>query len=265
MLTLLTTLESDAQLFSAIESTGLVSNVVRTREGLDSVVDANVLLINWPYILSSEFIARQRAVLNVHNSLLPRYRGRHAFTWAILNGETQLGFSLHEVVAEVDAGDVLAQVAFSLGFDEDINDAFSRGAVLLNEWLPSVLVEWASGRLVAQPQDETCASLFRRRHAQDNCLVSFDRAEKVRDFVRAVAPPYTQGAMCHTAAGEILHFCSSEVVDDAARTGAPGCILEVDERGLLVACAQGGVRLVPVESGLLAGLQAGDSLVVGAF
>lgn len=265
MLTLLTTLESNAPLFSAIESTGLVSKVARSREALDSVSDADVLLINWPYILSSEFIARQRTVLNVHNSLLPRYRGRHAFTWAILNGETQLGFSLHEVVAEVDAGDVLAQVAFDLGLDEDVNDAFSRSAVLLNEWLPSVLIEWASGRLVAHPQDETCASLFRRRHAQDNWLVSFDRAEKVRDLVRAVAPPYTQGAMCCTATGEILHFSSSEVVDDAASIDAPGCILKVDEEGLLVACTQGVVRLVPVESGLLTGLQAGDSLVVAAF
>ncbi|WP_454254980.1 methionyl-tRNA formyltransferase [Pseudomonas sp. Marseille-Q8238] len=265
MLTLLTTLEFDAPLFSAVESSGLVSKVVRSREGLGSVSDANVLLINWPYILSSEFISRQHAVLNVHNSLLPRYRGRHAFTWAILNGETQLGFSLHEVVAEVDAGGVLAQVAFNLGVDEDINDAFRRGTALLNEWLPSALIEWASGRLVAHPQDETCASLFRRRHAQDNWLVSFDRAEKVRDFVRAVAPPYTQGAMCCTAAGEILHFSSSEVVDDAASSAAPGCILKVDEESLLVACVHGVVRLVPVESGLLAGLHAGDSLVVAEF
>ncbi|PYC29554.1 hypothetical protein DMO17_02340 [Aquipseudomonas alcaligenes] len=265
MITLLTTLEAGSDLLKVVERTGLISSVLRSREELEQVSDASVLLINWPYILREDFISRQRVVLNVHNSLLPRYRGRHAFTWAILNGETQLGFSLHEVVAEVDAGAVLAQVAFSLGFDEDVNDAFSRGAVLLREWLPSVLIEWASGRLVAQPQDETCSSLFRRRHAQDNFLVSFDRAEKVRDFVRAVAPPYTQGAMCHTATGEILHFCSSEVVDDAASTGAPGCILKVDEQGLFVACAQGVVRLVPVEAGLLAGLQAGDSLVVAAL
>ncbi|MGB4073031.1 methionyl-tRNA formyltransferase [Pseudomonas sp.] len=260
MITLLTTLEPTAELFKVVDNTGLISRVFRSRDELDQVNDAIMLLINWPYILHPDFIARQRVVLNVHNSLLPRYRGRHAFTWAILNGERELGFSLHRVVAAVDAGEVFAQTAFPLAVEEDVNGAFRRGEEILNSWLPGTLLDWAEGRLVAHPQDETHASSFRRRHAEDNWLMSFDRAEQVRDLIRAVAPPYTSGAMSRTTQGEILHFASSQVVDSVAR-GEPGRIVAIDKLGISVACADGIVRLVPVERELLDRLCTGDTLV----
>lgn len=259
MITLLTTLDSNSDLFKVVERTGLISRVLRSREELEYVSDSSVLLLNWPYILREDFIARQRIVLNVHNSLLPRYRGRHAFTWAILNGERELGFSLHRVVAAVDAGEVFAQANFFLGLDEDVNDALRRGEGLLNTWLPKTLLEWAEGCLVGKPQDETCASSFRRRSAEDNWLISFDHANSVRDLVRAVAPPYTSGAKIRTAAGQILHFASSQVISSAVDDN-PGRILSIDSLGIDVACIDGVVRLFAVEREFLEKLRPGDVL-----
>lgn len=263
MLTLLTTLESEAPLFRALWESGLVSSVLRTREELDAVSDASVLLVNWPYILTADFISQQKVVLNVHNSLLPRYRGRHAFTWAILNGEQKLGFSLHEVVSQVDAGGVLAQISFSLPPEEDINDALRHGERLLLEWLPATLRQWAEGRLVACPQDDTQATTFRRRCAADNWLGVFDSAERVRNLVRAVAPPYTPGAMCRIPTGSVMHFASAKLVD-ATEHALPGLILAIKDSALSVACSSGTVLLFPVETELLKGLRLGDVLSAAA-
>lgn len=265
MLTLMTTLDADAPLLIAIQETGLVSRIVRNREEQAALHGATVLLVNWPYILDEGFIARQSVVVNVHNSLLPRYRGRHAFTWAVMEGEQELGFSLHKVVAAVDAGDVLAQASFRLQPDEDINDAFRYGEELLVAWLPRTLKEWTEGRLQARPQDELKATMYRRRRPEDNWLGSFGDAEQVRNFVRAVAPPYTPGAMCCTQAGEILHIASARLATDVrVADAAPGSVLDVTGDAVSVACSSGAVWLVPVESSMLDSFHAGDLLLATA-
>jgi len=262
-MTLLTTLEESAPLVRLLRAKGYVDGIVATREGAETLRDADVVMINWPYILSDEFINRQRVVLNVHNSLLPRYRGRHAFTWAILNGERELGYSLHVAVPEIDAGDVLSTVRFPLADHEDVVTAFRRGQEALLAWLPPTLAAWARGELQPVAQDPSLATYFRKRNDEDNWLPSFADTTCVRNLVRAVAPPYTAGAKCRTPRGNTLRIASASLAGAVPTNVSAGTVLVRQDDELTVACADSALRLVIANADALGELRAGDRLVDG--
>lgn len=261
-ITLLTTLDDSSPLVRALRATGHVDALVATREAADSLRDANVVMINWPYILRQNFIDRQRIVLNVHNSLLPRYRGRHAFTWAILNGERELGFSLHVAVPDIDAGDVFSTVRFPLGDDEDVMTAFRRGEETLLAWLPPALTAWVRGELPRMPQDASQATYFRKRNDEDNWVSSFSEAARVRNLVRAVAPPYTAGAKCRGPHGEMLRIATVAFAGEAP-AAAPGTVLARDGANVTITCGDCALRLVIANAESLGDLHPGDQLVAG--
>lgn len=242
-LIIFTTLDKSNLLIKNIISTGLVSDCIQTKEAAERVYDANIILINWPYILRDNFIARQRFVLNVHNSILPKYRGRHAFTWAILNGEKYIGFSLHVVTADVDAGDVLDQISFSLAESEDINDAFRYGNALLHAWLPEKIKALYRGDLKPVKQVDSDATYFRKRTDEDNWLPSFSSAKEIKNFVRAVAPPYTLGAKIRSINGEVFRVRKAELVDDVVENASVGSIVSCRSNELTILCEDGLLRL----------------------
>lgn len=258
-ITLLTTLDESSPLVLALMSTGHIERLVVKCETAESLSGENVLMINWPKILRKDFIDRQQIVLNVHNSLLPRYRGRHAFTWAILNGERELGFSLHVVTPEIDAGDVLGNISFFLGDNEDVVSAFRRGEETLISWLPGVLDAWVRGELLSVPQDASQATYFRKRNDEDNWLPSFNDAILVRNLVRAVAPPYTAGAKCLGANGDTLRISSAEFAGNLSADIPSGAILERKGKVLTVACGGSMLRLTITSGEAVGGMLIGRS------
>jgi len=98
------------------------------------------------------------AALNLHGSLLPKYRGGSPIQYAVLNGETTSGMSLMQMVAAMDAGPVYAQKSLSLAADETSGTLFEKMAPLGIELLKENLDLIANGSLQAQAQDETQVS-----------------------------------------------------------------------------------------------------------
>lgn len=132
----------------------------------------------------------RRGALNMHGSLLPRYRGRSPVNWAILNGETETGATLHLMTARADAGAIVGREAVSVLPDDVALDVFRKvtGAAerLLDRALPSLI----DGTAVAEPQDEMQATTFGGRKPEDGRIVWTQPAAAVHNLVRAVAPPY---------------------------------------------------------------------------
>ena len=130
------------------------------------------------------------AALNMHGSLLPKYRGRAPVNWAILHGETETGATLHVMEAKPDAGDIVGQVAVSIGSDETATDVFgkvSKAAVsVIEQVLPSLL----KGKVPRQPNELQKGSYFGGRKPADGQIHWNQTAKQVHDLVRAVAPPY---------------------------------------------------------------------------
>ena len=128
--------------------------------------------------------------LNMHGSLLPKYRGRAPVNWAILNGERSTGATLHYMVSKPDAGPIVAQQAVPIG----INDTALTVSIAVAETAASLLEDClpllAEGPPAARPMDLTEGSYFGARTAEDGRIDWSWPADRIHALIRAVAPPF---------------------------------------------------------------------------
>ena len=143
------------------------------------------------YMIPAPILACARiAALNMHGSLLPKYRGRAPVNWAILHGETQTGATLHVMEVKPDAGDIVGQAQVMIGPDETATDVFEKvtqaAVAVINEVLPHLI----KGNVPRKPNDLSKGSYFGGRKPADGQIHWDQTAKQVHDLVRAVAPPY---------------------------------------------------------------------------
>jgi methionyl-tRNA formyltransferase len=198
----------------------------------------------------------RRGALNMHGSLLPRYRGRAPVNWAILRGERVTGATLHYMVGKPDAGDIVAQQAVPILPDDTAREVFDKVTVAAEIALDGVLPELLAGRAPRRAQDLAAGSYFGGRTPQDGRIDWQARARTIHDLVRAVAPPYP-GAMT-TVGGRPARVLETRVLDDATPPHPPR--LRLDGERIVADCGGGGSLLVraleidgePVDAALLA-------------
>jgi methionyl-tRNA formyltransferase len=130
------------------------------------------------------------AALNMHGSLLPKYRGRAPVNWAILHGESETGATLHIMEAKPDAGDIVGQVAVSIGPDETATDVFGKVSQAAVKVLETVLPSLTAGHVPRKPNELQKGSYFGGRKPADGQIHWNQTAQQVHNLVRAVAPPY---------------------------------------------------------------------------
>jgi methionyl-tRNA formyltransferase len=131
-----------------------------------------------------------RGALNMHGSLLPRYRGRSPVNWAIVHGERETGVTLHRMEARADAGPIVGQEAVSILPDDIALDVFRKVTCAAERLLDRVLPSLLDGSAVALPQSEALATTFGGRKPEDGLIDWRKPAAAVHNLVRAVAPPY---------------------------------------------------------------------------
>ncbi len=137
-----------------------------------------------------EHILRRNTCINVHYSLLPKYRGFHSTVWAILNDEPELGLTVHLMNEYIDDGPVLAQyrvrndyrstsVFYMMCFNDYISNHLGR-----------IVKDYLDGTIIPVPQKKTDASWVGKRNMED-CRIDFSRPIKyLQAFFRALVPPY---------------------------------------------------------------------------
>lgn len=143
------------------------------------------------HMLSAAWLALpKRGALNMHGSLLPKYRGRAPVHWAIIHGETVTGASLHYMLEKPDAGAVVDQQAVPIGENDTALVVSQRVAeaaqVVLRRSLPKLI----AGSAPARPLDLAQGSYFGRRRPADGRIDWHAGARAIHDLVRAVAPPF---------------------------------------------------------------------------
>jgi methionyl-tRNA formyltransferase len=176
--------------------------------------------------------------MNLHGSLLPKYRGRAPVNWVLVNGERETGVSLHHMVARADAGDIVAQRRIPIAPRETALSLSQKCAaetrLLLEETWPLV----RTGRAPRTPQDESQATVVRRRTPEDGRIDWSLPAERIDGLVRAVTRPWP-GAFT-TDRGRRIPVWAGEPVDGAGR---PGEVLP----GNIVASGQGAFRVTDAD------------------
>ncbi|OOZ41829.1 hypothetical protein BOW53_02175 [Solemya pervernicosa gill symbiont] len=215
-----------------------------------------IWITDYRYLLPLELLQRARiGAVNLHPSLLPRYRGRAPINWAIIHGESQLGLTAHFVDEGVDCGDVIVQREYSLSQDEDVGDALNRLYPLYAEITREVVGQMLTGRVHADPQDERLATTFPARRPEDGVIEWQQSVETVMNLIRAVAKPYP-GAFTMRD-GERITVWRAEVYRGAGKLAcSAGEVVEILESGPVVCCGKGALILTDIEylsdNGLLA-------------
>ena len=143
------------------------------------------------HMIPTELLACAKiAALNMHGSLLPKYRGRAPVNWAILHGETETGATLHVMEAKPDAGDIVGQSAVSIGPNETATEVFGKVSQAAIAVMNQVLPELVQGYIPRKPNPLALGSYFGGRKPADGQILWQQTAKQVHDLVRAVAPPY---------------------------------------------------------------------------
>ena len=183
----------------------------------------------------------RRGALNLHGSLLPRYRGRAPVNWVLVNGETETGVTLHYMVERADAGDIVAQKRVAIASDDTalmLYRKLTRAARSLMEETYPLLIAGTAPRI---PQDHRMATKFGGRRPEDGKIDWSRPALAIYNLVRAVTHPYP-GAFTFYS-GEKLFIWQAAVRDRAAVTMKPGTVLSVDAAGLLIVTGEGNLLI----------------------
>ncbi len=181
------------------------------------------------------------AALNMHGSLLPRYRGRAPVNWAVLHGEAETGATLHLMQAKPDAGDIVAQQAVPILPDDTAREVFDKVTVAAEIALWGVLPQLLRGEIPRRRNALEQGSYFGGRKPEDGRIDWQQPAARVYDLMRAVAPPYP-GAFFDAGGRRLIVARARRAAPALAaqlQTASPGARLCEDT--VLARCGDGGV------------------------
>lgn len=185
----------------------------------------------------------KRGALNLHGSLLPKYRGRAPVNWAVLHGERETGATLHYMVDKPDAGDIVAQQAVPILPDDTAKEVFDKVTVAAEIALDRALPGLLAGTAPRVAQDLSCGNYFGGRQAEDGRIHWSSDARAIHNLVRAVAPPYP-GALT-TIGGRAARVLATRVADSSEHETAP--MLRNEGGRLLARCGSGALELLQLE------------------
>jgi len=189
--------------------------------------------------------------LNLHASLLPRYRGASPVAAAIRDGNTETGVTLFRMDEELDRGPVLASRTVPIGPDDTADDLVARLAEAGADLLVRTLPEYLAGRVVPVEQDHAAATYVGRLRKEDGIVDWKQPAETVRNQIRSVttwpgARTAWQPRVRHAPLPVIL--LATQVVEgwtpSEGMPPSPGEVLEAGREGIVVACGTGALRVL---------------------
>jgi methionyl-tRNA formyltransferase len=180
--------------------------------------------------------------INLHPSLLPKYRGAAPIQWAIINGETETGLSTFRLKPKVDAGDILLQRTVAIGLDETAGDLYERLKIDGAEIVADTVDGFAEGSLNPRPQDDAGASPAPKLTKETGRIDWGQSAEVIRNLVRGTNP--FPGAFTSWKNGILkLHR-----VRLTSESGTPGRVLSADREGLVIAARSGALVLESIQA-----------------
>ncbi len=200
------------------------------------------VVVAFGQILSLKFLNSFRfGAVNIHGSILPRWRGAAPIQRAIEAGDTESGVTLQKVVKELDAGDLLGLRRLSIDSEITAMELHDKLAVLGAELLHIELMDYVRGNLAAIPQDAAGITFAKKLDKAESEIKWTEPAVKIHNKVRA----FTMGPGTFTTlAGKKLKIHKTQVVDGA---GEPGKVLSVSESSLVIGTGDQAISLISVQ------------------
>jgi methionyl-tRNA formyltransferase len=199
------------------------------------------VVVAYGRILPESFLhAFPKGALNLHFSLLPKYRGAAPVNWAIVNGETATGVTVMQMDAGLDTGDILLQERTQIGSDENAIELMSRLAETGAKAMVHVLDRLDT--FTPQPQDHSSATLAPIMRKEDGLIDWSMSARRIVDRVRGFQPFPTAFTMFR---GARLTIWRAVEIDGR---GDPGSILTAKADELIAACGSGAIRIEELQA-----------------
>lgn len=174
--------------------------------------------------------------VNLHVSLLPKYRGAAPMQRAIIEGESKTGVTVMYMDEGLDTGDIISSVEFPIGPEDDFEAIHDRSLEIGAPLLARTLTEIGEGRAKRVPQDNS-KSCYAAKIEKEDCKLDFTKSAKILDFqIRGVTP--IPGAFAYLG-GKMLKICKAT---PTAGKGAAGEVIELNSQGegsFTVACGEG--------------------------
>ncbi len=199
-----------------------------------------IVVVAYGCILPASVLAiPAHGCINLHVSLLPKYRGSAPVQWAVLNGDAETGVSIMQMDEGLDTGDVLVCEKLAIGPEETSGELFERvtavGARVLCETIPAI----AAGTITPMPQDHANATLAPVLTKEIAQFTWDESADHIHNWVRWMNP--WPAAWFVTSAGRKVKVLESRAVQNS---GAPGTLLAT--KPLTIACGEGAIQLLRV-------------------
>jgi methionyl-tRNA formyltransferase len=233
-------------------------------EQLRSIGPDLIVVAAYGQILPPAILALPRfGCVNVHTSLLPKYRGAAPIQWALLNGDAQTGVTIMKVAPSLDTGDILSQKTTLIEPSDNAQTLHDRLARIGAELLLPTLRDFVEGRMTPRPQDESQATHVRKIAREDGLLDWNRPATALWNQLRAFTP--WPGVFTHIKTPpkpRILKIWEARV---EAGTGNPGTILSADKSGIVVACGQDALRILNLQREGGRRMSSGEFLAGHAF
>lgn len=205
-----------------------------------------IAVVAFGQILSEEFLRiPKRAIVNVHYSLLPRYRGAAPVHWAIVNEETETGVTVQHLAKKLDCGDIILQEKFPILPDETAGTLSEKLTEIGARLLVSALRQLEAGTAPRIPQDESQATYARKLTKEDGEIDWTLSASQVVNRVRGMSPwPGVHTFFPEKEHRKMLKLLTVKAIPGGA--GSPGQVLIAKDR-LVVAAGDGSVELLDVQ------------------
>ena len=183
--------------------------------------------------------------LNVHTSLLPRYRGAAPIQWAILNGDPETGVTIMKMDAGMDTGAILAQERAPIQPTDDAQTLHDRLGRLGAELLARTIPGYVSGKIQPRPQPAEGVSLAPKIKKEHGHIDWKQPARAIWNRVRAFTP--WPGAFTFLPGQPQPQMLKIWQAEPLSQSGTPGTILSADKNGIVVGCGEGALKILNLQ------------------
>ncbi|WP_028388164.1 methionyl-tRNA formyltransferase [Legionella fairfieldensis] len=195
-----------------------------------------LVVIAYGLILPREVLTLPRlGCINVHASLLPRWRGASPIQQTILHGDKQAGVTIMQMDVGMDTGDMLAEISCPILPEETAGSLHDKLAQLAINPLLATLETLSCGRAIPKAQDDNLATYAKKIKKEEAAIDWYKSAVDIDRQIRAFNP----WPIAYTKVGnEVLRIHRAHVITDVALAVEPGTIVSLDRQGMLVATGQ---------------------------
>jgi len=206
-----------------------------------------IISVNFDQIFKKEIInITEKGCINIHASLLPEYRGRAPFNWAILKGEKETGITVHYINEGIDTGEIIMQEKIEIKKTDYIADILERVKQKYPEMINKSVDLIGNDEVEPVKQEKENGSYYGKRTPADGLIDWSQSVTDIYNLIRAVSHPYP-GAFTYLS-DEKVFIWRAEVEAEAANDEKPGKIIKKDNNKFLVQCGRGQLLVTDYEA-----------------